>query len=104
VMPPYPWLVERSVDAADVQASVRALRAAGVPYGDADVEGVAASMRQQGEAIVARLAAADAALASTAPDREIIALIAYLQRLGVDGRNAIEQGLTAPSAPAEASQ
>jgi len=101
VMPPYPWLLARSIDPADVQASLRALRTVGVPYDDADIDGAAASIRQQGEIIVARLAGADSTLGATAPDREIIALIAYLQRLGVDGRRAIEQGLTAPSAPAD---
>jgi cytochrome c oxidase cbb3-type subunit I/II len=91
VMPPYAWLHDRSIDAADVQASVNALRKVGVPYADTDV---AASLTQQGQEIVARLATAGI---QTAPDREIVALIAYLQRLGVDGRKAIEAGLTAPT-------
>jgi cytochrome c oxidase cbb3-type subunit I/II len=91
VMPPYAWLLERSIDAADVQASVNALRKVGVPYADTDV---AASLARQGQEIVARLATAGI---QTAPDREIVALIAYLQRLGVDGRKAIEAGLTAPT-------
>jgi cytochrome c oxidase cbb3-type subunit I/II len=94
VMPAYAWLLERSIDAADITASVRALRKVGVPYSDADVGGVAASLTAQGQEIVARLASAGI---QTAPDREIIALIAYLQRLGVDGRRAIEAGLTAPT-------
>ena len=91
VMPPYAWLHDRSIDAANVQASVNALRKVGVPYADTDV---AASLAQQGQEIVARLATAGI---QTAPDREIVALIAYLQRLGVDGRKAIEAGLTAPT-------
>jgi cytochrome c oxidase cbb3-type subunit I/II len=94
VMPMYAWLLERSIDPANVQASVRALRKVGVSYSDADVSGVAASLAQQGQAIVARLATAGI---QTAPDREIVALIAYLQRLGQDGRRAIEGGLTAPT-------
>jgi cytochrome c oxidase cbb3-type subunit I/II len=94
VMPMYAWLLERSIDPADVQASVSALRKVGVSYSDADVSGVAASLAQQGQAIVARLATAGI---QTAPDREIVALIAYLQRLGQDGRRAIEGGLTAPT-------
>jgi cytochrome c oxidase cbb3-type subunit I/II len=94
VMPMYAWLLERSIDPADVQASVSALRKVGVSYSDADVSGVAASLAQQGQAIVARLATAGI---QTAPDREIVALIAYLQRLGQDGRRAIEAGLTAPT-------
>jgi len=94
VMPAYPWLLERSIDAADVAASVRALGKVGVAYTDAEVGAVPASLAQQGQEIVARLATAGI---QTAPDREIVALIAYLQRLGVDGRRAIEAGLTAPT-------
>jgi len=94
VMPPYAWLLERSIDPSDVRASVVALRKVGVPYTDADVDGVPGSLTDQGQQIVARLATAGI---QTDPDREIVALIAYLQRLGVDGRRAIEAGLTAPT-------
>jgi cytochrome c oxidase cbb3-type subunit I/II len=83
VMPTYPWLLTDSYDAQDVQASVRALKRAGVPYSDGEVEGVAASIANQGEGIVTALAGAGI---ETQADREIIALIAYLQRLGRDGR------------------
>jgi len=86
VMPPYPWLHEDRLDPADVRASVVAMKRLGVPYTDADVEGVPAQLRQQGTEIVARLKSAGI---TTDPDHEIIALIAYLQRLGRDGRAAI---------------
>ncbi len=83
VMPSYPWLLERSIDPVDVRASVRALQKAGVPYTEADVEGVAGSIERQGREIVERLAGAGI---ETDPRREIVALIAYLQRLGRDGK------------------
>jgi cytochrome c oxidase cbb3-type subunit I/II len=83
VMPRYPWLLEATLDAEDVQASVRALRKAGVPYSDSDVEGMAASLATQGQQITASLAGAGI---ETRPDREIVALIAYLQRLGREGK------------------
>ncbi|MFT4623755.1 MAG: cytochrome c oxidase cbb3-type subunit I/II [Myxococcota bacterium] len=86
VMPPYPWLHEWTWDAADVQRSVTALRWAGTPYTDADVAGVAESTMSQANGIVGRLAEQGI---TTTPDKEIVALIAYLQRLGVDGRAAI---------------
>jgi cytochrome c oxidase cbb3-type subunit I/II len=66
----------------------------GVPYGDADVEGAAASIENEGSAIVARLAEQNI---QGEPDLEIVALIAYLQRLGRDGLQAIDAGLTAPT-------
>jgi len=94
IMPVYAWLLERTINAADVQASVRALKKVGVAYSDADVGGVAANIAQQGQEIAARLAGSGI---QSAADREIVALIAYLQRLGVDGRRAVEAGLTAPT-------
>lgn len=82
VMPPYPWLLEATIDSEDVGASVRALRKAGVPYSDSEVEGVPSSLTSQGRQIVASLAGAGI---QTEADREIVALIAYLQRLGREG-------------------
>lgn len=89
VMPPYPWLLQNRIDPADITASVRALRKVGVPYTDADVSGVPAQLAAQGKEIVDRLATGNI---KTEPDREIVALIAYLQRLGRDGKAAIAAG------------
>jgi cytochrome c oxidase cbb3-type subunit I/II len=86
IMPSYPWLLEQRLDSADVTASVRALRISGVPYSEAEVTGAAASMRRQGQEIAAGLAPAGL---HTAADREIVAIIAYLQRLGRDGKAAV---------------
>jgi cytochrome c oxidase cbb3-type subunit I/II len=94
VMPPYAWLLERSIDHNDVQRSVRALKRLGAPYSDAEVENVAASIETQGSAIVTRLAEQNI---QGEQDLEIVALIAYLQRLGRDGQRAIDAGLTAPT-------
>lgn len=88
IMPSYSWLADAVLDAADVKASVVALQRLGTPYTDAEVEGVAQSIRLQGSEIVQNLLAAGI---QTSPDREIVALIAYLQRLGRDGRAWLEQ-------------
>ncbi|MCK5449026.1 MAG: cbb3-type cytochrome c oxidase subunit II, partial [Gemmatimonadetes bacterium] len=88
VMPSYAWLLTNRTDAADVRASLVALRKTGTPYSDADIAGVAESLAEQGGEIVGRLR--DAGIESE-PDRAIIAVIAYLQRLGVDGRAALEK-------------
>jgi cytochrome c oxidase cbb3-type subunit I/II len=89
IMPTYPWLSNRRYDPADIQASLRALRRVGVPYSDADIAGAPAAMEQQAQGIVTRLAQSGI---TTTTDREIVALIAYLQRLGTDGRAAITAG------------
>jgi len=83
VMPPYPWLLDATIDPEDVRASVVALQKAGVPYTDADVGDVPAGLAGQGQQIVASLAGAGI---QTEADREIVALIAYLQRLGREGK------------------
>ncbi len=100
VMPPYTWLHRQRYDPADIQASLRALKKVGVPYTDAQIAGAPADMQAQAQGIVDRLKGAGI---DATPDKEIVALIAYLQRLGKDGRAAIAAGATAPHpAPAMA--
>ena len=96
IMPRYPWLLERRYHASAVFASVRALQKAGVPYVDVTPENVARSAAGQARAIVASLASMQIA---TEPDREIVALIAYLQRLGQDGKRALAARPAAGATP-----
>jgi cytochrome c oxidase cbb3-type subunit I/II len=93
VMPPYGWLLRQRYDTADIRASLRALRGVGVPYTETDIAGAPASIASQAAGIVARL---EQAGISAEADREIIAMIAYLQRLGKDGRAAIAAAQTGP--------
>ena len=92
VMPPYSWMLHDRYDVADIQASLRALRKVGVPYTDADIDGAPAAIDAQARGIVERLASAGI---TAEPDRDIIALIAYLQRLGKDGRAALSSAAAA---------
>ena len=84
VMPVYAWLLEWKIDPADVGASVRALAKVGTPYDATDDASVAASLEAQGATIVGNLATTGI---TAEWDDEIVAMIAYLQRLGVDYRN-----------------
>lgn len=86
IMPPYPWLLEDTYDADDVMASVQAMQTLGVPYSDADVSGTAEALAEQAKPIVESLASAGITVDANA---EIIALTAYLQRLGTDGRKVL---------------
>ena len=86
IMPAYPWLLEDRYDVADLQASVSALQKVGVPYTDAEIAQVSESVAVQAKGIVDSLATGKI---QAEPDREIIALIAYLQRLGRDGQAAL---------------
>lgn len=92
IMPTYPWLHERRIDPADVAASLRALKKVGVPYTDEQIANVGNEVAQQGNEIVGRLASMGI---KTEPDREIVAVIAYLQRLGKDGKAVLQPQQTA---------
>jgi cytochrome c oxidase cbb3-type subunit I/II len=92
VMPPYSWLLHERYDVADIKASLRALQRVGVPYTDTDIDGAPEAIEAQARGIVERLATAGI---TAEPDRDIIALIAYIQRLGKDGRAALSRATPA---------
>jgi cytochrome c oxidase cbb3-type subunit I/II len=94
VMPRYTWLHQQRYDPADIQASLRALKRVGVPYSETEIAAAPAAIAEQAKGIVDRL---NQAGITTEPDKEIVALIAYLQRLGKDGRAAIAGGKTTAS-------
>lgn len=81
IMPPYPWLIEQPLDASTTKAKLNAMRILGVPYSDADIENADNHLKEQAEAIAADLSGQGVKVAA---DREIVAMIAYLQRLGTD--------------------
>ena len=86
IMPAYPWLIEDTYDSADLAKSVQALATLGAPYPDTSEAWVKSSIDEQAKGIVDRLASAKI---TAAPDKEIIAVIAYLQRLGVEGKKSL---------------
>ena len=88
IMPPYPWLVEDDLDSGDLERKISAMRTLGVPYPtgyeDLDERGMSAArkdMEKQALAISNRLKSQDI---ECLPHKEIIALTAYMQRLGTD--------------------
>jgi len=81
MMPRYSWLLEQKIDTAAVGARIAALRSVGVPYPAGYETQAVTELQKQAAGIVANL---KTARIETPPDREIIALIAYLQRLGTD--------------------
>ena len=81
IMPPYPWLLKNDYDKEGIKKKITAMRTLGVPYPAGYEEQAVKDMEQQAQAIVADLKKDKI---ETQPDREIVALIAYLQRLGTD--------------------
>jgi len=81
IMPPYPWLMEKKIDLELTGAKIRAMQTMGVPYKEGYDLLAEADVLKQGNRIVEGLAESGIA---AEPDDQIIALIAYLQRLGTD--------------------
>ena len=81
IMPSYPWLVNNDLDTSTTISKINAMRKLGVPY-EAEYASVAnEELQSQAEKIAANLADNGVQVMS---NKEIIALIAYLQRLGTD--------------------
>jgi len=81
IMPQYTWLLEDAVDTASTPAKIRAMQTLGVPYPDGYDRIANADLVKQEEAIAASL---EKDKIKTPANKEIIALIAYLQRIGID--------------------
>lgn len=82
IMPPYPWLLRKQANFDDLPGRLWALRQVGVPYTDEEVENAAAIARDQAATIAADIATQ--AGPEGIEDKQIVALIAYMQRLGTD--------------------
>jgi cytochrome c oxidase cbb3-type subunit I/II len=81
LMPAYPWLYGARLETSHTEGKIITLRRLGVPYPDG-YEGQAV---QDLKAQAARVSASLVSAGQPAdPDQEIVALIAYLQRLGTD--------------------
>ncbi len=70
IMPAYPWLEKNLVDADAMPSHMKALRAVGVPYTDADIAGSVESVKGK---------------------TEMDAVVAYLQVLGTAGTAAFNE-------------
>jgi cytochrome c oxidase cbb3-type subunit I/II len=81
IMPPYGALYEQSLNTSQTQDKLNAMKKLGVPYTDAQIQHAVVDLNKQAKEIQARLAGEKIKVGA---DKEIIALIAYLQRLGTD--------------------
>jgi len=78
-MPNYPWLKHERLDYTKTRAKISAMRRLGVPYTEEAIRGAEAAARAQADGIVADLATRGV---EAGGESRLIALIAYLQRLG----------------------
>lgn len=81
LMPSYPWLHTNDLDISTTESKINVMRSIGVPYQEGYEKVANDDLQKQAEQITADLQNAGA---PAEPNKEIIALIAYLQRLGTD--------------------
>ena len=85
IMPSYPWLFDSKIDYDVTPKKIAAMITLGVPYPAGYENKCVADAKAQGEAIVANLKKSKVQeISPLEPDDEIVALIAYMQRLGTD--------------------
>jgi cytochrome c oxidase cbb3-type subunit I/II len=85
IMPSYPHLATARLDFDGIQSRVDAMAMLGVPYGEA-VKTAPAMAREQARRMAARIA--EQGGPAGLEDKELTALIAYMQRLGTDIKGA----------------
>jgi cytochrome c oxidase cbb3-type subunit I/II len=81
IMPAYTWLYDAALDTSHTEGKIITLRRLGVPYADGYERVATDDLQRQARDIGTRLRAGGFQVRD---DAEIIALIAYLQRLGTD--------------------
>lgn len=82
IMPIYKWLVEQKTDYASLPAKLAAMKTLGIPYSDEEVKNGVNSALAQAKEITEDLMGQG--VPAQVEDKELIALISYLQRLGKD--------------------
>jgi cytochrome c oxidase cbb3-type subunit I/II len=81
IMPPYPWLATQDIDVESTPKKIRVMQSLGVPYPEGYDQKAIADLNKQANEIANGLKGAGIEVESS---KEIIAMIAYLQRLGTD--------------------
>jgi cytochrome c oxidase cbb3-type subunit I/II len=90
IMPSYPWLLDDVIDTAITPAKIRAMQTLGVPYPSGYDQIANKDLMQQADKIAKSL---QAEKIETDSDKEIIALIAYLQKVGTDIKMMPQNGI-----------
>ncbi|MBL7876491.1 MAG: cytochrome-c oxidase, cbb3-type subunit I [Cyclobacteriaceae bacterium] len=81
IMPAYPWLYEQQINKSITPSMIKAMRTLGVPYEEGYEDRANDDLEKQANRITEGLQLEGL---DTSSDAEIVALIAYLQRLGKD--------------------
>ena len=90
IMPAYEWMADNDLDKSYTLKKINAMRSVGVPYPEMTEQAVLDSMDAQATQIAKRILKDivgeeyEAEEVTALKEKEVIALIAYLQRLGSD--------------------
>ncbi|MDH4468521.1 MAG: cytochrome-c oxidase, cbb3-type subunit I [Bacteriovoracaceae bacterium] len=84
IMPRYEWLYEQKLDYSQLAKKMSVMQTLGVPYSEQEIAEGVTTAQAQAKSIVDELAGQNNAILPEMANREIISLIAYMQRLGVD--------------------
>jgi len=91
IMPKYPWLAEKDIDKDIIPAKIRAMQTLGVPYPEGYDQQAVADLEKQAKEIAGELKKSGIEIS---PDKQVIAMIAYLHKLGRDissGQESIKE-------------
>lgn len=83
IMPPYPWLMKNDLNTNYTASKIKVLQSLGTPYPDGFADKAVDDLKIQAKKIAESLAK-DKITQENMENKEIVALIAYLQRLGTD--------------------
>ena len=81
IMPAYQWFIERDVNLNEIPAKIKAMQTLGVPYEKGFENKAIDDYQKQAELIAAELKTSGV---DVKPTKEVIAMIAYLHKLGRD--------------------
>ncbi len=81
IMPKYQWLAEQDIDVSTTTKKLKAMKTLGVPYTQYEIDNGNNALMEQAKTISDNLKKEGIAIDS---QKEMVALIAYLQRLGTD--------------------
>jgi len=84
IMPAYPWLFQDTLNTSNTKRKLEVMKQLGVPYSEEEIAKSAELLDQQAGRIVSELSSQGLKPEPQLEKKEIIALIAYLQRLGRD--------------------
>ncbi len=82
IMPNYPWLEKKKINFKVLPQKLKVMKALGVPYEDETITNASELAHEQADLIMESLV--EAGVPKSKADKQIVALIAYLQKLGTE--------------------